>query len=128
MYFYLHHVSALYCYNSLSYFSLLIYAYLTRRIVFLNVCMYDILPWIYACLHPLVYSSIFLFAVCSPPLPHCLASLTLLKLTIARIKVVRNKRSISAQKLRKEIANLIQSGQDAHVYITKVKICYYSAN
>ncbi|KAI5068989.1 hypothetical protein GOP47_0015290 [Adiantum capillus-veneris] len=45
--------------------------------------------------------------------------LTSLKLTTSRIKVMRNKRSISAKQMRGEIVQLIKSGQDAHVYITK---------
>ncbi|MCO5581166.1 hypothetical protein L7F22_035044 [Adiantum nelumboides] len=46
--------------------------------------------------------------------------LTSLKLATSRIKVMRNKRIISAKQMRGEIAQLIKSGQDAHVYITKV--------
>ncbi|MCO5587948.1 hypothetical protein L7F22_041901 [Adiantum nelumboides] len=46
--------------------------------------------------------------------------LTSLKLATSRIKIMRNKRIISAKQMRGEIAQLIKSGQDAHVYITKV--------
>eukprot|EP00250_Pteridium_aquilinum_P007358 c17095_g4_i1 orf=75-1130(+) len=45
--------------------------------------------------------------------------LTQLKLVTARIKVQKNKRSASAKQMRGEIAQLLKSGQDAHVYITK---------
>ncbi|KAK1290015.1 hypothetical protein QJS10_CPB18g01288 [Acorus calamus] len=38
---------------------------------------------------------------------------TLLKLTIPRIKLLRNKREVQVKQMRRDIANLLQNGQEA---------------
>ncbi|KAL5984156.1 hypothetical protein ACLOJK_018258 [Asimina triloba] len=41
------------------------------------------------------------------------SSMTLLKLTIPRIKLLRNRREIQLKQMRRDIAKLLETGQDA---------------
>lgn len=50
-------------------------------------------------------------------------SKTLLKLTIPRIKLLRNRREIQLKNMRREIAKLLETGQEATARIRVYLIC-----
>ena len=53
-------------------------------------------------------------------------SKTLLKLTIPRIKLLRNRREIQLKNMRREIAKLLETGQEATARIRVYMICIQS--
>lgn len=53
-------------------------------------------------------------------------SKTLLKLTIPRIKLLRNRREIQLKNMRREIAKLLETGQEATARIRVYLICIAS--
>nr|AFK38152.1 unknown [Lotus japonicus] len=53
----------------------------------------------------------------------CTFSKTLLKLTIPRIKLLRNRREIQLKNMRRDIAKLLETGQEATARIRVNLIC-----
>jgi len=48
-------------------------------------------------------------------------SKTLLKLTIPRIKLIRNRREAQIKQMRREIAKLLETGQEA---TARIRVCF----